>query len=249
MAEKNLPMREMMVEIEERMRQMNYGEASIYAYWQCWRNLLQYAEGKGEAHFSVKLGEDFLLEKCHVDVYTLNEKPDMPEWKIRAFKRPIYVLAEYQSSGTIVRKNRMHRTEIPERFRAAAEHYAAACYGRYNGERTVSSRLYILKRFLLFLDQINVNTLIEINGVHISEFTKTMIGWAQRTIGSNLATLRHFFRFLYLERYHPKDLSLSVPRVNCGRTVKLPKIWTPNEVEKILTAVDRGTSAGKRDYA
>jgi integrase len=56
-------------------------------------------------------------------------------------------------------------------------------------------------------------------------------------------------RFLHREQYHQKDLSHSVPRVHCGRTSKLPNIWTPEEVERILQSVDRGTSEGKRDYA
>lgn len=249
MIHEQLQLQNLMEEVEKRMRHMKYGEGTIQNYWSRWKDLLRYAEEKGVEFFTVEFGEKYLLEKCSIDVCTYNAERDMPKWKVRAFKRPIYVLADFQNNGVVTRKRRIKRVEIPGNFREPAEHYIAACRQRYNSEKTIDFRMFTIKSFLLYLEQIKVDEIGAINGTHISEFTKTMIGWSQRSIGDSLGTLRHFFRFLYQERYHSRDLSVSMPHVNCGRTAKLPQIWAPDEVERVLRAVDRGTPEGKRDYA
>lgn len=240
---------ELMNAVEERMRQMNYGEASIYAYWHCWRGLIKYAEEKGETFFTVKLGEDYLFEKCHIDVYATEENPDIPKWKIKAFKRPIYVLADFQNSGVIVRQRRLSRIHIPPRFMEPAEHFWAVCRSRYNTERTIEQKNFTVKRFLLHLEQEGVYDIAKICEQDISSFLRTTVGWSQRTLATTICNLRQFLTFLYQEKYIVSDISKAVPPPNHGRGGKLPSIWMPAEVQKLLSAVDRANPVGKRDYA
>lgn len=65
-----------------------------------------------------------------------------------------------------------------------------------------------------------------------------------------LATaLRSFLRFLFLRGETPRDLSTSVPMVRRYRQTVPPAFLSPQEVERVLTATNRLTSTGRRDYA
>jgi integrase/recombinase XerD len=65
-----------------------------------------------------------------------------------------------------------------------------------------------------------------------------------------LATaLRSFFRFLFLSGQILRDLAPSVPRVCKYRQATPPAFLSPDEVERVLSATDRSTATGRRDYA
>jgi site-specific recombinase XerD len=61
--------------------------------------------------------------------------------------------------------------------------------------------------------------------------------------------LRSFCRFLFLSGQMPVDLSASVPRVCKYRQSTPPAFLSPEQVTRALTATDRSTPKGRRDYA
>lgn len=63
------------------------------------------------------------------------------------------------------------------------------------------------------------------------------------------ATLRSFFRFLYVRGETPIDLSLCVPMVRKWRQASVPHYLTPDEVARVLSATSRSTASGRRNYA
>jgi integrase/recombinase XerD len=65
-----------------------------------------------------------------------------------------------------------------------------------------------------------------------------------------LATaLRSFLRFLYVRGETAVNLSLSVPTVRRFRQASVPTYLSLEEVERVLSATDRSTPGGRRDYA
>jgi integrase/recombinase XerD len=63
------------------------------------------------------------------------------------------------------------------------------------------------------------------------------------------SSLRSYFRFLQLHGRCKEDLVLSVPAFASWRLASLPPALTDAEIARLLTAFDRGTVAGRRDYA
>jgi len=65
-----------------------------------------------------------------------------------------------------------------------------------------------------------------------------------------LATsLRSFFRFLFFTGETTRDFSSRVPMVRKYRMSAPPSFLSPEQTERVLTALDRSTSTGRRDYA
>jgi len=69
------------------------------------------------------------------------------------------------------------------------------------------------------------------------------------TIHCTLCSLRGLLRHLQQERILDVDLSYLVPKDNYRKEAKLPTTYTEKEIERMLSAVDRGNPKGKRDYA
>jgi len=92
-----------------------------------------------------------------------------------------------------------------------------------------------------------------LNALAIRDFVLTQTS-SERSRSSEyvrlLATaLRSFFRFLFLSGQVPLDLSPSVPRVCKYRQSAPPAFLSPEEVTGVLTATNRSTPRGRRDYA
>lgn len=63
------------------------------------------------------------------------------------------------------------------------------------------------------------------------------------------AALRSFLRFLYLRGETTIDLSRAVPTVRRWRQAEVPTFLSPEDVDRVLSATERSTSRGRRDYA
>ena len=63
------------------------------------------------------------------------------------------------------------------------------------------------------------------------------------------SSLRSYFRFLQLHGRCGEDLVLAVPASASWRLAPLPPALTDQEVARLLSTFDRGTVAGRRDYA
>jgi integrase/recombinase XerD len=70
-------------------------------------------------------------------------------------------------------------------------------------------------------------------------------GWV-RLLG---IALRSLLRFLFLRGKTPRDLSPAVPMVRTYSQSGIPAVLSPQEVERVLSATNRSTTSGSRDYA
>jgi len=232
-----------------RLQELQYAPATVNNFMQHWRKLLDYAEQKETEYFSIELGESFLKEVCHIDVTAEDQAPDLPRWKVRPVKRAVYLLADFQNSGSILRKWKAASTPIPTCFLEVAEHFYALCRSRYNGERTIQSKKFTVERFLLHLEQREMRSIEQMREADISSFLRTMTAWSPRTVATAIGNLRQFFSFLYWEKYTNNDFSKYLPTVPHGRDGRLPNVWSQESVRKMLDSIDRANPTGKRDYA
>ncbi len=249
MGNAKIPLCELIDTAKMRLQELQYAPATINTFSRYWRELLEYADEKGAQYFSVALGEDYLKEVCHINVAEGTHSPDLPGWKINPPKRAVYLLAELQNSGSVLRKTKERYTPVPSSYLEAAEHFYTVCRSRNNRESTIQTKKFTVERFLLHLEQKNVHMIGEMTERDISSFLRAMTAWSPRTVSTAVGNLRHFFSFLYQEKYTSSDFSKLLPTVPHGREGKLPNIWPQESVKKMLDSIDRASPIGKRDYA
>ena len=203
---------------------------AIYDFHRCWLDLLSYAEERNEKYFSVELGEKYLLERRGIDVLADESTLGLTRSMIRPYKRAIYLLADLQKSGVVLRKRRMERTEVPACFAPILEHYLVMARSRYNSEGTVAGKEFIIKQFLLHVDQKNIQDLKQLTHQDITSFLETTVTWARRTVATTICYLRQFISFLYEEEYIEIDLAKGIVGLNETEDADVQNCYSAGQV-------------------
>ena len=83
----------------------------------------------------------------------------------------------------------------------------------------------------------------------LAKYMTTLYRYKRSTIHIISSVLRDFFRYLYMTGVLKDDLSGDVPRPKIYVEESFPETWTPEEIWQLLSAINRRTAVGKRDYA
>jgi integrase len=83
----------------------------------------------------------------------------------------------------------------------------------------------------------------------VEAFIASLSGYQVKTVEQKFCAVRSFVRFASAEGLVDAAVLDAVPQVRSSRQTRIPSVWDPGEVARILEAVDRGNPCGKRDYA
>lgn len=115
---------------------------------------------------------------------------------------------------------------------------------------TLSGRRHELLLLRSFLGRRGVRRLRDLSAADLDAFLMRRAGArSPRGLQSVTSALRSFLRYLYLEGLIARDLAPSVVSPSRFRADLRPKYIPWPQIEELLGGIDRGTSAGKRDYA
>jgi len=65
----------------------------------------------------------------------------------------------------------------------------------------------------------------------------------------HISCFRSFLKYLHEKNIIPENISFFVPSVSYNKFLKIPSVYTQEEVNKMLAAIDLGNPCGKRDNA
>ena len=89
----------------------------------------------------------------------------------------------------------------------------------------------------------------QIQPKHLSDFINSLWRFTPKTVSRIVSDIRQFFRYLFLRNLLTQDISQALPKVHVARYSKIPSVWNKELMIKLLSAVDRSSPKGKRDYA
>ena len=116
-------------------------------------------------------------------------------------------------------------------------------------QNTIEAYSNDVRKFTQYLSDEKINDWREVDNYAVREYLALMQAEqiTNTTRARNVAALKSFFRFLYMEKYTESNLGelLDVPR----KEKVLPKYLTMEEVERLLEAPDITTPNGCRDKA
>ena len=95
----------------------------------------------------------------------------------------------------------------------------------------------------------DIHDLNKITAKDISEFITCTLPYSKKSVYRNLRFLKGLFRAIYFEELTDKDYSKEMPKLYFKDADFSPPVWTEDEINRILNAVDQGSPIGKRDYA
>ena len=127
-------------------------------------------------------------------------------------------------------------------------------FGRYLlqerglGAPTVRGYERVACRFLSERSEPLPDDLARLSGAAVNTFVLRESRRAPRSAGSVVCGLRALLRFLHVQGLIAEPLAAAVPAV-ARRREDLPRGLPPGQVRRLLESCDRGTAAGRRDYA
>lgn len=243
----DLPLYELIALLEKELLRLHYTNQSIKYYRLMWRHIVTFCESNGADHYTEDLGMRFLDNRYNFS--ELEKTGKLTQSIINVF-RVVRMLGDFQQHRSILRRYYKQK-ELLQRneFREMLQRYADHCRQKEYSKVTQNHYRTISEKFLSYLESQNLKHIPDIAATHVTGYINTLLGYAYKTVELHLCALRSFLGYLYTNGFHPQNLTSSVPAIKARKQNRIPSIWTPDHVTKLLDIIDRGNPAGKRDYA
>jgi len=238
---------ELIHDLEQEMLRLGYSQRSMRFFRRRWRTLLQFANERGESFYSEQLGVDF-VEK-HFNILEKDENRELSEEDVREL-RVIRMIGDFQLHRTIFRRYSNHKTILTNlSFIDLRNQFQSYCED--NGYSKTTTYQHILKsvHFMDYLASQNITNCKEISLPLIHAYIKTLAGHAHTTIRHTICCIHTFLRFLLETGEVQTDFAAKTPMIQVRKQTHIPSVWTKDELQKLIAAIDRGSPKGKRDYA
>lgn len=243
----NLPLRELIAQLEKELFRLHYAEQSIKYYRRMWRQIVTFCESVGIDHFTEDLGMSF-LDKCY-NFFELEKTGKLKQSVINVF-RTVRMLGDFQQHGSILRRYYKQEELLQNNeFKEMLQHYLGHCRQKEYSKVTQKHYMKIGEKFLSYLESQEVGHIKNITGKHVAGYINTLLGYSHKTVELHLCATRSFLGYLYNSEFHPRDLTSTIPSIKARKQNRIPSVWTSENVTKLLDVIDRGNPAGKRDYA
>ena len=225
------------------IRAKHYSETYISGFQQIFNRMLSYCEDHKEQYFSTELAQQFLLDCYGVQTGTV-------ERRCSRAHRAMDLLSDYQHFGTVMIRRRLNRV-FPAALESASEGYLKQMGLRCRRKNTVLSHRKFLLRFTDFLDSIGIAGYEYLTPDAVNQFIKVILcNYSNSVAMEYYGILRRFLQYLALSGNTKEDLSLKlVPVKRSSTSARIPTTLTIEQIESILSSVDRESPQGKRDYA
>jgi len=239
--EQQQTLKELSSQVEAYFKELSYSATTISRYRSGWKKLDEFMKDKSIEFYSSMVGEMFIKGIIGTGTYD-----DLSRWN-KDLIRCANVLSEFQATGVI--QFRSH-----SKFYVFEGEIGNVILGFISYRESLglskdtldSNRLY-LARFLDYLNTKCVQTIKDLEKHHILGFINSLGFYSKATIHCTLCSLRNFLKYLYENQYSGIDFVYLVPKDNYKQEAKLPTTYTKEEVEKLISAVDRCSPKGKRD--
>ncbi|MBM9536916.1 site-specific integrase [Desulfobulbus alkaliphilus] len=234
---------ELITKTKEELLRTGYTQLTLKIIDRVWSNLEKYLYQKGIDNFSTEVGMTFLEERYH---YSADPKSYSNTDRLRA----IQLLADFQAHERIMIRKRQGQRDIAQPFHEVFHTFMNARAREGISSNTMDSYTIYLERFAQYLVDHQVHSVLEIDVSHIHGFVQACAAaYRTATVYCTTSVLRVLFRHLYEQQIIFENLATAVPIIKCSKKSKIPSAYSQEEIQRLLSCIDRGSPKGKRDYA
>ncbi len=234
---------DLILKVRGELKNAQYSDNYIEKFAPTWMKLREYMLQKERTILNAGIGLDFLEEEYGITVFKKLPRP------LSICTRAVNVLTDYQQHGIILAKARRKVHTYHPQFQALFQGYIDQRRLEECSEDTLQSYSIYLDRFSDYLHHRGVEDIGELNHELVLGFTNTFTNYSPAVIHNTLCSLRTLFHYLFQKGFVKEDFAYAVPRDNYRSRTKIPSAYPKEDVEKLLTSIDRGNPKGKRDYA
>jgi site-specific recombinase XerD len=230
--------------LEAELRRLGYKGSTLVWYRGCWRRVQKYFAARGVEEFSLDVAMAWVDDAC--GFFAKEQAGTLKRTDVYLF-RVAQMLEDYAVHGAVLRRYSRSvdkldgpGAEVVARFQ---EHL------RWAGRSASTVRTYgtLAGEFVAFTG--TRGGLACCDAATIGAFVATLTGYQSKTVEQKLCAVRSFLRFASAEGLADSACLEAVPAARSARQGRIPSVWDPGEVARIVEAIDRDNPCGKRDYA
>jgi integrase len=231
--------------LDAELVRLGYKPSTMVWYRGCWRRLEAFFAFRGVEEFSLDVAMTWVDLACG-GFFAKEQDGTLKATDVYLF-RVAAMLDDFAVHGAVLR--RYSRTvdkltpgeaSVVARFRT---------WLREGGCATSTVRAYgtVAGEFLAFTGV--RGGLAGLDAEVIDAFVATLAGYQAKTVEHKLCAVRSLLRFATDDGLIDGNVLEAVPAAKSSRQARIPSIWDPGDVTRILEAIDRANPCGKRDYA
>src|SRR5216684_4203862 len=210
--------------LDAELVRLGYKDSTMVWYRGCWRRLQKYFAARGAEEFSLDVAMAWVDQACG-GFFGKEQAGTLKPNDIYMF-RVAAMLGEYAAHGAVLRRYNRSVSKLDGPGAEAVARFRA--HLRAAGRSASTVRTY---------------------GTLIGAFVATLAGYQFKTVEQKLCAVRSFLRFASADGLVDGACLEAVPAARSARQARIPSVWDPGEVTRILDAIDRDNTCGKRDYA
>lgn len=170
----------------------------------------------------------------------------------KEFYNSVKMLSEFQVTGKIKVYPRMDRKKFV--FNGPIGEAITNFLNYKSVEQRLSTvRIHCYQRYLFqFLNHCKnkgIRSISEIDLAFILHYIGELDCKKGTPVNTIISTLRNFIKYLFDQQLLDVDYSMKIPKYRSVSQPKLPSTYSKEEIEKLITSLDRSSATGKRNYA
>jgi integrase len=235
---------ELVSALDAELVRLGYKDSTLVWYRGCWRRLEKFFAVRGVDEFSLDMAMAWVDESC--GFFEKEEAGTLKANDVYLF-RVAQMLGDYALRGAVLRR---YNRSVDKLSREDADTVARFQAWLRAADRSVSTvRTYgtLAGDFVAFTS--NRGGVTRCDAATIEAFVSALAGYQFKTVEQKLCAVRSFLRFAARDGLVDPAVLDAVPTMKSRKQTRIPSVWGPGEVARILEAIDRANPCGKRDYA
>ncbi len=230
--------------LDAELVRLGYKDSTMVWYRGCWRRLQKYFAARGAEEFALDLAMAWVDEAC--GFFAKEQAGALSQADVYLF-RVAQMLGDYAVHGAVLRRYSRSVGKLSGDGADTVARFQAWLRAADRAVSTVRAYGTVAGEFVAFTG--TRGGLARCDAATIEAFVATLTGYQFKTVEQKLGALRSFLRFASAGGLVGAAVLDAVPAARSGKQARVPSVWDPGEVARILEAVDRGNPCGKRDYA
>ena len=230
--------------LDAELARLGYKDSTMVWYRGCWRRMQKYFAVRGVGEFSLDVAMAWVDAAC--GFFGKEQSATLKPNDIYLF-RVAQMLGEYAAHGAVLRRYSRSVSKLSGDGAKAVARFQASLRAADRAVSTVRTYGTVAGEFVAFTG--THGGLACCDAATIGAFVATLAGYQAKTVEQKLGALRSFLRFASADGLVDAACLDAVPAARSIRQARIPSVWDPGEVARIVEAIDRDNPCGKRDYA
>ena len=235
--------------LKELLLENHYNPATIRFYEREWKKIQTFLITEyGDTGYEMERGLKY-LEKQYNLINRYNDGT-LSQQRVQLL-RVVHMLEDYSLHKVLTRRYYASKNPLVlnEGYSSLFSEYAEFLDLSELSASTISHYKSIATVFMDYLTQRKVLSVGKITMDTCNSYLKTLAGYSFKTVEQNVCGVRHFLRFLHSSGKIMVDYAEKIHMPPVSKSAKIPSAWQTGELRAMLSAIDRSSPIGKRDYA